>query len=93
MKKRHVNLLKELLEAAAFEGLSRVPKWKLMQWYGQTNFTVAIRRDLRERWASLLIDELEWFEAEAEGMPLLRLAEFNGDIVLMRSDGFLLDDE
>ena len=57
-------------------------------WYGQTNFTVGIRRDLRERWKSLVADELGWSE-----VPTLRLAEIAGDVVLMKKSDFYKDVE
>ena len=89
MEKRHENSLKSLLEKVAYEGHAHVPKWKVTQvWYGQSNFTVAIRRNLRERWTALLSDELEWTD-----VPVLRLAEFNGDIVLMKGTDFFADEE
>lgn len=88
MEKRHENSLKNLLETVAFEGHASVAKWKLTRWYGQCNFTVTIRRDLRERWKSLLVDELNWSET-----PTLRLAEIMGDIVLMKKTDFFPDKE
>lgn len=88
MEKRHENSLKNMLETVAFEGHAAVAKWKLTRWYGQSNFTVAIRRDLRERWRSLLEDDLNWDE-----VPTLRLAEVNGDIVLMKKTDFFPDKE
>jgi hypothetical protein len=65
-----------------------VPKWKLTRWFGNLNFTVAIRRDLRERWVSLVTEELNWNQA-----PTLRLAEIGGDIVLMKGTDFFPDRE
>ncbi len=90
MEKRHENSLKNLLEAVAFEGYAFIAKWKITRWYGQSNFTVAIRRDLRERWKSLITDELGWSE-----VPILRLAEVSGggDIVLMKKTDFYRDAE
>jgi hypothetical protein len=89
MEKRHENSLKNLLEAVAFEGYAFIAKWKITRWYGQVNFTVAIRRDLRERWNSLIVDELGWSE-----VPTLRLAEVSGgDIVLMKKTDFYKDTE
>jgi len=76
-----------MLENVAFEGHASIAKWKLSRWYGQTNFTVVIRRDLRERWNSLLTDELGW------PIVTLRLAEVNGDIVLMKKTDFFPDRE
>jgi hypothetical protein len=88
--KRHENSLKDLLEAVAFEGFGRVQKWKITRWYGQSNFTVAIRRDLRDRWTSLVTDELEWTET-----PALRIAEGHEgkDIILMKKTDFWEDEE
>jgi hypothetical protein len=83
MEKRHENSLKNLLETVAFEGHAAIAKWKIARWYGQTNFTVAIRRDLREQWKSLVAEELGWNE-----VPMLRLAEISGDIVLMKKTDF-----
>lgn len=88
MERRHENSLKDMLETVAFEGHASVAKWRLTRWYGQSNFTVAIRRDLRERWKTLLTEELVW-----DDIPVLRLAEFNGDIVLMKNTDFFPDKE
>jgi hypothetical protein len=88
MEKRYENTLKNLLETVAYEGHAPIPKWKICRWYGQSNFTVAIRRDLRERWNSLLVDELGWTD-----VPTLRLAEFGFDIMLMRKTDFFRDNE
>ena len=88
MEKRHENSLINLLERVAFEGHASVPKWRIPRWYGQSNFTVGIRRDLRERWKSLVSDELGWSE-----VPTLRLAEIQGDIVLMKKSDFFRDVE
>jgi len=87
MQKRHENSLTDLLEGIAFEGFANIPKWQVTRWYGQTNFTVNIRRDLRERWKSLT-EDMEW------GLtPTLRIAEVNGNIVLMRETDFFPDNE
>ncbi|MFZ3300445.1 hypothetical protein HZT44_15510 [Ralstonia pickettii] len=88
MEKRHENSLKNLLETVAFEGLASIAKWKVTRWYGQSNFTVAIRRDLRERWESLVEEDLGWDE-----VPTLRLAEVNGKVVLMKKTDFFPDRE
>lgn len=88
MEKRHENSLKNLLETVAFEGHASMAKWKIARWYGQSNFTVTIRRDLRERWKTLLKDELDWSD-----VPILRLAEVSGDIVLMKKTDFFPDQE
>ncbi len=88
MEKRHENSLNNLLERVAFEGHATIPKWKVTRWFGNVNFTVAIRRDLRERWASLVTNDLSWNEA-----PPLRLAEVGGDIVLMNKTTFFPDTE
>lgn len=89
MEKRHENSLKNLLESVAFEGYASVPKWKLTRWYGQSNFTVTIRRDLRERWNSLIVDELVWPGTP----PILRLAEIGFNIILMKKTDFYKDKE
>ncbi|MBN8904715.1 MAG: hypothetical protein J0H57_27175, partial [Rhodospirillales bacterium] len=64
------------------------PKWKIARWYGQTNFSVTIRRDLRDRWSSHLTDELGWNK-----VPKLKLAEVNGKIFLMKDVDFFPDKE
>lgn len=88
MEKRHSVSLKELLEVVAFEGNASIQKWRLMQWFGQTNFTIAVRRSLRERWATLIEDELEWAE-----IPDLLMAEWNGRILFLRGDSLIKDEE
>jgi hypothetical protein len=88
MEKRHENALKNLLESVAFEGYASAPKWKVSRWYGQSNFTVSIRRDLRERWTSLYEDDLDW-----KDRPVLRMAEVGGDIILMKKTDFYPDSE
>ena len=89
MIKRYENQLTDVLETVANEGFAVVPKWKIMRWYGQSNFTIAIRRDIRERWASIA-EELEWTET-----PPLRVAECRDgrDIILMNKETFWRDDE
>jgi hypothetical protein len=87
LEKRHENSLKDLLETVACTGFASVPKWKITRWYGQSNFTVAIRRDLRERWKTLIEDELE------REKTTLRLAEIGGNIVLMKKTDFFPDKE
>jgi hypothetical protein len=90
LQKRYENSLKDLLEAVAFEGFARVPKWKITRWFGQSNFTIAIRRNIRERWNSLITDELEWTDP-----PKLRIAEIHDrrDIILMKDSDFWEDTE
>jgi hypothetical protein len=88
LEKRHENSLKDILEAVAFSGHASVAKWRLSRWYGQSNFTVAIRRDLRERWKALTEEELDWDKA-----PLLRIAEVMGDVVLINHSNFFPDKE
>lgn len=90
MEKRHENTLKDLLETVAYEGFASVSKWKVARWYGQSNFTVTIRRDLRERWTALTEEELSWDKA-----PVLRIAEVNGGgtILLITKPNFWEDAE
>ena len=90
MEKRYENTMKDLLETVAYEGFASVSKWKVTRWYGQSNFTVTIRRDLRERWKSLTEEDLSWEKA-----PTLRIAEVNGGgtIILMTKDTFYKDSE
>jgi hypothetical protein len=88
MEKRHENALKDLLETVAFKGYASEAKWRLSRWYGQSNFTVTIRRDLRDRWKSLQEDEL------GNSKPaVLRFAEIGGDILLIRKTDFFPDNE
>jgi len=86
MERRHEYALNEFLEQVAHEGYASVPKWRMILWYGVTNFAVNVRRDLRDRWATL-IDELGW------GKTPLRIAELNGNIVLIRKFDYFPDDE
>jgi hypothetical protein len=88
MERRHENALNELLEAAAFEGYACMSKWRVVRWYGQSNFSVNIRRDLRERWKTLIKDELGW-----DKVPVLKLAEISGTIFLMKDGDFFPDKE
>jgi hypothetical protein len=87
MEKRYENSLKDVLEEVAFEGHAVVSKWRLTKWYGQTNFTVGIRRDLRERWKSLLVDELSCEPT------ILKIAEAGGDVVLVNNSNFYKNNE
>jgi len=88
LQKRHENALNDLLETVAFRGYASEARWRLARWYGQNNFTVTIRRDLRDRWKSLLEDDLGKDKA-----PVLRLAEIEGEILLIRKTDFFPDTE
>lgn len=88
MEKRHENTLTSLLERVAFEGFASRPKWQIARWYGQSNFTLNIRRDLRERWKSLINDELNW-----KPLPTLKMAEVGSEIFLMKDGAFFPDKE
>lgn len=87
MEKRHENSLNDVLEEVAYQGFSSVAKWRINRWYGQINFTVTIRRDLRERWKKLG-EELEWTP-----WPQMKIAEVDGDILFMRKKDFFPDNE
>ena len=87
MQRRHENALSDLLERVAHQGYAGVPKWQITRWYTQQHFSVNVRRDLRERWDNML-DDLGWADH-----PTLRIAELNGDIVLMRKTDFFPDKE
>jgi hypothetical protein len=88
MEKRYENALTDLLEMVAFRGHAAEAKWKIARWYKKSNFSVNIRRDLRERWTSLVTDELGWTT-----VPTLKLAEVGGDIFLMKDADFFPDRE
>lgn len=89
MEKRYENALNDLLETVAFEGYASIPKWHITRWYEQENFTVTIRRDLRERWKKLIIDELSWSKAE-----ILQIADVDHEIiVLINKSKFFPDKE
>lgn len=90
MEKRHENALKDTLETVYNEGFASLSKWKITSWYGQSNFTVTIRRDLRERWKSLA--EEEYNEKKP---PVLRIAEVNDGrtVVFMKKVDFWPDAE
>jgi len=87
MLKRHENSLNDLLEAVAFEGSAKIPKWQLCRWFGQERFTVRIRRDIRDRWEDLAT-ELSWIEDRK-----VLFAETKGDILFMNEARFYDDDE
>jgi len=87
MEERHEMLLLDLLETIVYEGYASIAKAKLAYWYGQLNFTVTIRRDLRERWRHLLVDTLGLEERT------LRIADSNGTVLLMRDNIFFEDVE
>jgi hypothetical protein len=80
--------LKNMLETVAFEGLATLAKWKITRWYGQSNFTVSIRRDVRQRWDALHREELE-----IDKTPILRMADVDGKIVFMKKADFFPDKE
>jgi len=66
-----------LLEKAACEGVARITKTELNLWFGQTRFSINMRRYICERW-----------EEVAEGFPLLEeegvlLVELSSDILFM----------
>ena len=87
MLKRHENSLNELLETVAYEGSSKIAKWKLCRWYNQERFTVKIRRDVRDRWEDLA-NELSWIE----DIKVL-FAETKGDILLLNKARFYKENE
>lgn len=84
MEKRNENLLNDFLKTAFEEGYATVRKWMLLHWYGQTNLTVAIRRDLRDRWKALV--------EEADSKAPLRIGEAHGNILLANGDIFFSKD-
>jgi len=88
MEKRYDNSLKDLLEKVAFEGHAAVAKWRVSRWYGQATFSVSIRRDIRERWTTLVKEDLEW-----DTNPALRIADANGKIHLFNASAFFKDKE
>jgi hypothetical protein len=87
MEERHENSLNDLLEQVAFEGYVSVPKWRIPRWYGSVNFAVGTRNDLRKRWKSLNKS------LGKKNIPVLRMAEIGGNIVLMRATDFFPDEE
>ena len=88
LTRRHENLLNDLLETVAFEGYAHVPKWRLLRWYEFEHFVATIRRDLRDRWNTLVTQQLGW-----EEVPTLWIAEGKGgDIVLIHDDTFPEED-
>ena len=93
MERRYENALNDLLESVAYNGHASISKWRITRWYGQENFTVNIRRDLRDRWKKLIIEELSWTKP-----TILRIADVSytgvsGDIVLINNSTFFPDDE
>jgi len=85
MDKRNENLLNDFLKIVFEEGYASVRKWLLLHWYGQTNLTVAIRRDLRERWKALM--------EESSSKASLRIGESQGNILLANSEIFFSKDD
>lgn len=77
-----------MLEMVAFQGHASRPEWKIARWYGQSNFSVNIRRDLRGRWKGFVAEELGW-----DKVPTLKLTEVNGNIFLMKDADFFADKE
>jgi hypothetical protein len=62
--------------------------YPIARWYGQSNFSVNIRRDLRDPWKSLVPEELGWNK-----VPTLKLAVVSGNIFLMKDADFFPDKE
>ena len=79
--------MSDLLKQVAYEGRAIIAKWRIAETYGQSTFSVTIRRDLRNRWTAL-IEELEWDER-----PVLRMAELCGQVIMTRSSDYWPDDE
>lgn len=88
MEKRHENSLMGMLEKVAFEGFASKPKWQIARYYKQSNFTLNIRRDIRDRWKNLVTDELGWKQT-----PVLKMADVGGEIIFMKGGDFFPDKE
>ena len=83
MLKRHQDLIENLVEEAAYNGLASINKVLLAKCYDYQKFTVTHRKDLSERFAAL------WEEGEA---PKLRFLEANNTITLISCE-FLLEED
>jgi hypothetical protein len=69
----------------AYEGFAYVQKWQINRWFGQANFTVSIRREIRERWKTLG-EDIEWIAASK-----LKIAKINDTTIILIKDTSLDD--
>ena len=90
MARRHLTLLRNLLEKVAYEGHASISKEMVLRAYGkgQRRITVAVRNFIREEWEDIrdeAIDELQLDIEEAEIMIAIPPA---GGILIIRDDLF-----
>jgi hypothetical protein len=79
MEKRQEHALNDLFETLRFTGHASVPKWRLVRWFGQLNFTVVVRREVRQRWKDYLAEND--LETQHYAMTMADTTEWGSDNV------------